>query len=220
MGKLVIAPINIEIPKPEIASLIIPIEGTARLVTHAWSKKAKDMMRDKQTGKPKNKKAPKNPEQDYQDSLYKSTDGWYGFPAVGFKNSAQAACRYTDAIQMVVARGVIFVEADGYTEDGHELVRIYGDEPRMREDMVRIAMGTADIRHRAEFRKWSAVLTVRVNTNVISAPNIFNLFELAGHHVGVGEGRPGAPRTSMDWGRFKIDAEKMAALEKKGKKAA
>ena len=39
-------------------------------------------------------------------------------------------------------------------------VAIIGPDPIMREDMVRVGMGTADIRYRAEFRDWSALLRI------------------------------------------------------------
>ena len=206
--------LNVSIHKPDITELRVPIVGTSRLVSHAWDQKAINMMLAKQKGKAVPKKAPKNPQADFKASLYKSTEGWYGFPAVAFKQAAVAACRFCDnSVKMNIARGIIFVQPDGYTENGHDIVRINGDEPVMREDMVRIAMGTADIRYRGEFRNWSANLRVRVNANILSPEHIVNLFELAGHHVGVGEGRPGAPKTSMDWGMFTVNEDALSVAE-------
>ena len=43
-----------------------------------------------------------------------------------------------------------------------ELTRIEG-EPRPREDMVRVGMGTADIRYRGEFDPWAVDLNVKFN---------------------------------------------------------
>ncbi len=59
----------------------------------------------------------------------------------------------------------------------------------MREDMVRIGMGTADIRYRGQFWPWYVIITVRHNANVLSAGQIMNLFNTAGFGVGVGEWR-------------------------------
>ena len=206
--------LNVSIHKPDITEFLVPIVGTSRLVSHAWDQKAINMMLAKQKGGAVPKKAPKNPQSDFKASLYQSTDGWYGFPAVAFKQAAVAACRFCDnSVKMNIARGIIFVQPDGYTENGHDIVRIDGDEPVMREDMVRIAMGTADIRYRGEFRNWSANLRVRVNANILSPEHIYNLFELAGHHVGVGEGRPGAPKTSMDWGMFTVNEDALSVAE-------
>jgi hypothetical protein len=53
--------------------------------------------------------------------------------------------------------------------------------------MVRVGMGTADIRYRGEFKTWSATVTVRYNARVLSADQVVNLFNTAGFAVGVGE---------------------------------
>ena len=62
--------------------------------------------------------------------------------------------------------------------------------PEMREDMVRIGMGTADIRYRGEFKNWSTVLTIRYNPMAMSMAQIINLFNIGGFSNGVGEWRP------------------------------
>jgi hypothetical protein len=70
------------------------------------------------------------------------------------------------------------------------LVRIIGPEPTMREDPVKIGMGTSDLRYRGEFFPWAARLQVRFNANVLSPAQILNLINTAGFAVGVGEWRP------------------------------
>ena len=62
--------------------------------------------------------------------------------------------------------------------------------PEMREDMVRIGMGTADIRYRGEFKNWSTILTIRYNERAMSLEQIINLFNIGGFSCGVGEWRP------------------------------
>ena len=74
----------LSIPKIAIHKMYIKLIGDSALISHAWSDKAKAMMLGKQMGKAKAKKEPKDPEQDYQDSLYPHPDGGYGFPAVAF----------------------------------------------------------------------------------------------------------------------------------------
>lgn len=171
----------IEIPPVVIRTMPIRIVGDSPLISHKWSDKAKQMMLDKQMGKAVPKKAPKDPEQEYRDSLYEHPDGGYGFPSVAFKAAAVSACRSVDGIKMTEARAAFHVPG--------ELVKIDGT-PEMREDMVRIGMGTADIRYRGEFKQWSATLLIRFNENVLTPSQIVNLFNVAGFGVGVGEWRP------------------------------
>ncbi|KKN05231.1 hypothetical protein LCGC14_1089480 [marine sediment metagenome] len=197
-------PIAVNIPKPNIQTIEIVLVGDARLVLHKWSEKAIGEMEDKRAGKARKKKEPVNPQEQYEAAMYSLPDGSQGFPAGGVKKSAVNACRYTEGITMVMARGVIFVERDVVDDDGNDLVLIHGDGPYMRRDMVRIAMGTTDIRYRPEFRTWKIKVRVRFNANIITAEQLINLFNLAGHHVGIGEGRPGAPKNTMDWGLFHI----------------
>ena len=60
----------------------------------------------------------------------------------------------------------------------------------MREDMVRIGMGTADLRYRGEFKNWATTLTIRYIPFAISMEQIINLFNVGGFSCGVGEWRP------------------------------
>jgi hypothetical protein len=60
----------------------------------------------------------------------------------------------------------------------------------MREDAVKVGMGTADLRYRGEFWPWHARVLVRYNARVLSAEQILNLINHAGFGVGVGEWRP------------------------------
>ena len=175
--QLVIAlkPLNIQ-------RLKIRLVGDSSLICNRWSEKAKKMILDKQMKKAKSAKEAKNPKEQYRESLYKLPQGKdYGFPAIGFKNAAVSACSHIDGITKVLSRGAFHVIG--------ELVKIEGT-PRMREDMVKIGMGIADIRYRGEFAKWACTIEIRYNANVLSAEQIVNLFNTAGFAIGIGEWRP------------------------------
>ena len=184
---------QVTIPPMNIQTLEIVLVGDSSLISHAWSDKAKKMMLDKQMKRAQQAKEAKSPEQDYIDSLY-----WYGtkpakptlqdvekaafgFPTIAFKAAAVDACSHVDGMTKVIARGSFHIDGD--------LIRIEG-KPTPREDMVRIAMGTADIRYRGEFLTWRARLPIKYNANLISPEQIVNLFETAGFGIGVGEHRP------------------------------
>jgi len=172
---------TITIPALNIEVMMIRIVGDSPLICHAWSPKAKKEMLDKQMKKAKAPKEAKDPQKDFEESLYRRPDGGYVFPAIAFKAAAVDACSHVADVTKVLARGAFHVVG--------EWVEIEG-EPRMREDMVRIGLGTADLRYRGEFPTWCAKVTVRYNRNVLSAEQIVSLFNTAGFAIGIGEWRP------------------------------
>jgi hypothetical protein len=163
------------------------------------------MMLDKQMKRAKAAKEAKDPWVDFCDSLYwltpkpeKPTEAdvsaaRFGFPSIGFKSAAVDACSHVDGLTKVQARGAFHIDG--------EYIEIHGEGPFQREDMVRIAMGTADIRYRGEWRDWHVVLPISLNASVLSVEQITHLFNVAGFGVGVGEWRPARDGQN---GRFKV----------------
>lgn len=184
---------EVTLPRLDLRRATIRIVGDSPLVCHAWSQKARQMMLDTQMKKAKQAKQAKDPHEDYLGSLYHMPDGGYGFPTIGIKAAAVDACSHVDGITKVEARGVFHIDG--------ELARIEG-EPRMREDMVRIGMGTADIRFRGEFTEWAINVPIRYNAAVLSLEQIVNLFDVAGFAIGIGEHRP---QKDGSWGMFHVE---------------
>lgn len=188
------------IPPINIQQVQVSIRGDSPLIVHKWSEKAKKEILDKQMKKAKAKgHDAKDPVADFIDSLYwlegepleKTEAGFleaiqngarFGFPSVAFKASAVAAGYRAGVTKDKVSMYGAF-HIDG------EFVEIKG-VPEMREDMVRVGMGTADIRYRGEFKVWSATFTVRFNAGAISLEQLINLFNLGGFACGLGEWRP------------------------------
>ena len=189
-------PLAIDFSPLKIETLSLTLIGDTPLICHKWSEKAKKEMLDKQMKKAKGAKVAKDPKKDYIDSMYwlseipedptekEIEEADFGFPAIAFKNAAVGACRNIDGMKMTIARGVFHIVADG-----NGLVEIDGS-PNIREDMVRIGNGVADIRFRGEFKDWNVSLTIKYNKNVLSEEQIVNLFNTAGFAVGIGEWRP------------------------------
>lgn len=183
-------PATFDLPKLNLREVSILLVGTSPLVVHAWSEKAKQEMRDKQQKKAKQARETRDPGVEFQAAMYRTAEGKPGFPAIAFKTAAVDACSHISGVTKVQARGAFHVVG--------EMVEIEG-EPRMREDMVRVGMGVADLRYRPEFPDWSCTLTVRYNANVLSEEQILNLFNTAGFAIGVGEHRP---QRDGSWGMF------------------
>ena len=195
----------IEIRPIEIKKVTIRIVGDTPLIMHAWSEKAKRMLPEAQMGIAKGKKKDaKNPVDDFIRSMYWLTpmpeDGTmesfeeaiangarFGFPVTAFKQAAiSAAYRMGWAKDKMSMRGAFFIDSD---ENG--MIEIHSDTPEMREDMVKVGMGTADIRYRGEFKNWYADLTISYNANgQYSLENIVNIINAGGYVCGVGEWRP------------------------------
>lgn len=191
----------IVIPKLDIRTMRVRLVGDAPLIVHRFSEKAKKAMLGKQTGTPTEGREFKDPLEDFLGSLYRYPSGAFTrkadwdetrgdfretphccFPAIGFKNSAVTACTSLGkSITKVQARQAFHVIGD--------MVEIHGS-PTMREDTVKIGMGTTDLRYRGEFKSWSCELTIRYNARVLSDEQIINLLNVAGFAVGVGEWRP------------------------------
>lgn len=187
------------VPAIEVGRLKVQIIGDSPLIVHRWSEKAKKQILDKQMKAAKAAKEAKNPEQDYEESLYKVAEGVYGFPAVAFKAAAVGACRFSDGVKMTEARGAFHVNGE---------MAVLKGQPRPREDMVRIAMNGTDIRYRGEFPEWETELDVSFNKNALSPAQIVNLFNLAGFGVGVGEWRP---EKDGQYGRFHVGKAEVVA---------
>lgn len=187
--------IGISIPKIDIRQMEITLIGDSPLICNAWSSKAIEMMLAKQMKRAKSAKEAKDPTKDYESSLYKIGPDTYGFPSVAFKSAAVGACRFSDGIKMTEARGAFHVVGEFVTIEG---------TPSPRQDMVRVGMGTADIRFRGEFKIWRAVLPVAYNAAALSVEQITNLFNIAGFGVGVGEWRP---ERNGSYGRFHVAVE-------------
>jgi hypothetical protein len=193
----------ITLPKLDIGLVDITVAGETPLIVHAWSAKAKREMLDKMMGVPKpGTKPPKEPLTEFQESLYRLEDGTYGFPSVAFKSAAVTACTSVEGVTKVGARQAFRMVGEqveipsAFSLDGqplmsrHDLVRIAGSEPEMREDPVRLNGVTADLRYRGQFWPWHVKLTIAYNKGVLSLDEIVNLINIAGFAVGIGEWRP------------------------------
>lgn len=199
------------IPAIDIRNATITLKGDSPLIVHKWSEKAKKMMLDKQMKIATSKgHDAKDPFADFIDTIYflsgkpesptpeafeeaLSNGARFGFPSVGVKASAVSA-----GFRAGVTKNLVSMNGAFHIDE--EYVEIKG-VPQIREDMVRVGMGTADIRYRAEFPEWSTTFTVKYNAGVISLAQLCNLFNLGGFAVGIGEWRPEKGGT---YGRYHV----------------
>jgi hypothetical protein len=197
-------------PPPEIATinidriaaetLSVPILGTTPLIVHRFGEKAKRQMLDNMQGR-KSPKEPKDPETEYLSALYrfKGEDGT-GFPTIAFKAATVGGARFYSGVTMTALKQFLFFRGE-VGADGQQLARLAG-EYRMREDVVRVGRGGADLRYRPEYPEWSTTLLVTYVTSALTRGSVLSLVDAGGLGVGVGEWRP---EKDGDFGTFRID---------------
>lgn len=197
---------QLNIAKIAAETLTIPIVGTAPLIMHRWSDKAKRQMLEAQQGK-KRVKEHRDPVADYESSFYRifTDEGeLYGFPATAFKSAIVSAARFFDkSVTMTALRQSVFTHGVYSKADPQALVQIHGT-PQMREDVVRVGQGT-DLRYRAEFIDWRADLKVTYIEAMLDRGSLLSLLDGAGMGVGIGEWRP---EKSGAFGTFTIDTDR------------
>ena len=206
----------VQIKPLDIKTMDITIVGDTPLIVHAWSDKAKKMMLDAQQKVTKTKsKEARNPFDEFINSMYWLTEkpisdedafeeavnngAKWGFPVTAIKQAGNAsAYRLGWVKNQMELRGSYFLN----TEYG-EMARIEGSIPEMREDMVRIGMGSADLRYRAEFKEWKMHLKLDYNASGnLTLEQILNVINAGGYVCGIGEWRP---EKDGDNGRYHIE---------------
>lgn len=192
---------TLALPEIDFRVALVRVKGISPLITHAWSEKAKTMMRDKQTKMARMARSAKDPEAEYNAARYIDKDGDDCVPSAGFRNAMISAGRFADGVPMTIIRGAVFVVG--------ETVKIRAEKPRMREDMVRVGgkgpgTGVADLRYRPEYDPWECDLRIQYNAHVLTIGQVLNLVRLAGLSIGLCEWRP---EKGGQFGRFDIVGE-------------
>ena len=208
----------VEIRPLDIREVPIRIVGDTPLIVHAWSEKAKRMMLEAQMKTTKTKARDlRDPFDDFIQSMYWlegkpevstpeafdeacANGAKWGFPIGALKMAGNAAAYRMGWVKNQMGlRGAYFLKS----EYGELAEIITEDVPEMREDMVRVGMGSADLRYRAEFKNWSMNLTLEYNASgEYTLEQICNIINAGGYVCGLGEWRP---EKDGDYGRYHIE---------------
>lgn len=205
----------------------VKIKGTAPIIFHRWDEKAKLMLLKIQQKDPSAKKREiRNPKDEYLRSFYKDSAGNIAWPTLNIKQAMVDAARNIEGVTMTLLKGAVFTLGDtnGLTPvlvddkpvqiagDPIELAEdqriggVIGHDPKnpkiqMREDMVRVGMGSADLRYRGQLQDWSMEFIIKWNDDVLTNAQVLNLLNTAGFSCGLGEWRP---QCSGDKGTFEV----------------
>ena len=218
--------VQIVIPPLRFARLKLRIVGDCFIIPHAWSEKAKAMLRDKGSKVAKGPREARNPLEQGSMSMYWLDAGGHPIPAgpdwTKHKGGFGVPCR---AIKACIVQAATDVEGVAKTQirrlvrilplvadacvplltmDGKKLLR----PDRIREDLMRVGgkgpgTGTADLRYRGEFTNWSANVEVEYDQDILSAAVIVNLFNRGGATCGLLEDR--SEKTGGYGGMFHVE---------------
>ena len=199
----------LKVPELTLHTVKLTIEGLSPLVMNRFGEKARQEMHDKHArgdaGKSRSARAAKDFKAQFEAAKHKSSDGWYGIPCGSLVAAMISACR-AGGIVMSRAKLALWVEPDGYEDDGTALTRITKGLPVYDERPVRNASGVPDLRARPMFKPgWRATVTIMFDPGMIDVDSIGNLLNRAGRQVGILEGRRDSKKSAgMGWGSFRI----------------
>lgn len=193
------------IPSLETKRFLIPISGDSPLLVHNFGEKARKEVLDIFQNKKKDKKS-KDPQKEYLETLYHvneaqvpevETPGMLsvngpsstGFPVNGFKKGIYQAARLYHNFKMTEAKQSFYVQGVATDSDPQSLVLIYGDH-QIHEAVARVKNGGTDLRYRAMYLSWKAWLDVTVVTSMIDPESFFEMVDIGGATMGVGDWRP------------------------------
>lgn len=203
---------KISIVEPNFQKVKLKIVGDAPIMTHKFSKKVAEKIEAKQTSKETvaRKRDPKDYKAEFNGARYVSSKGWDGFPASALRNAMIAACRHVEGLQMTKAKGIVFIEAQGYDrEKGEPLVRIQGCKPVHDTRPARLESGVCDLRNRPRYDGWFAEVTIEFDADTMTATDVANLLVRAGKQVGLCEGRPNSSNSNgIGFGTFRVEGLK------------
>jgi len=179
----------------------ITIKGVSPLVMHAWSEKAKAMVRMTPQERKKLPKVERTPEQTAHECAYRMDDGSFGLPIDAFKKAITEAAHVDDGVPKKLIRQALFIVAP---DKSNNVPLSYVDEPVVTEDKVTVGRGQTDLRYRLYFHDWQATYTCEIDTSKLNIQDVVTLVDRAGFGVGIGDWRP---QRDGDKGRFELDTE-------------
>lgn len=186
-----------EVAIPEISHkwLIVTIAGDGPMITNRFDPKQIEQIEEKQGGAAKQKKAPRQPMQEFLAHLHPmgevepTEENYgelvYGYPAIGIKKALlSAGYRWCERTQTEMC-GEIFVSGAG----GTGLVPILAPAPIMRRDVVVLKTGVTSLAYRPYFYPWKMVLPIRLTIPFTTEAEVVNFVRMAGLGVGIGSWR-------------------------------
>jgi hypothetical protein len=190
---------QILVPNFQRAQMTARIRGASPLLTNRPGPLTLKGITDGQGPVPleKTRRAPRDPQAEFEDHIHRDSEGRCCFPASGIKQAMISANqRYVAEKQAMMLKGAIIVI-------GRLLPIESPNPPTMAADWVRL-QGIArplSVAYRPAFWPWEIALTINFNASAIHQEQIIAMLRAAGQMVGIGAWRP---ENDGDMGRFEI----------------
>jgi hypothetical protein len=208
------------IPQIQFGWLYVTVLGDSPLLTNRFGEHARKSIEDKQQGKAKTKRPPREPDKEFLEACYvlgeqgelpRSVVSFpddadlsrftFGFRAIAVKKAlVTAGGRFAEGV-MKQLHGMFFVQ-------GHRggFLEVLGPPPRRGDDPVVIGgrSKTTTIAYRPYFSPWAMIVPIRFIKTFITPAHLLNLIQLAGSCVSVGSWRV---ENGGDKGVFHLDLQ-------------
>lgn len=196
---------EIAIPELEMRQAILSVVGISPLIQHKWSTKALKQLEDSQTGKARQQKTARVPEQEWHEAAYilpghEDDPDWqpgkYFHPASAFKHAFLYGVGQLDdkRIPRTKATGWLFVDHDPPLTFASVTLR------------TDIGRNPTQPIYRPEFVDWGCELFVSFNARTITLEQVVAIMDLGLFMGGIGEWRPSAPKNkSGSYGRARVN---------------
>jgi len=174
------------------------IRGISPMIQHQWGGKALDMIRAKKQGKKTKDRVNSDPEREAEEATYRTEQGDFGCPLTAIKSSIISAAHKDIGFEKTLVKKSVFIVC----ADPKGILRMECSQPELREDPVRVGMGSADLRYRPMFVDWSITVNFEIDEELLKLDDLVTLLDRAGFGIGIGEWRP---EKGGDYGRFEVD---------------
>lgn len=196
----------VSIPGVNLETVRVLIIGTAPLIAHKFSEKAKNMILAKHTGQAVEGRKRKDPVANFNGARYRLSDGSDGIPSGGVKAALVEGFGKDVGVFVSKAKGAIRVKPDDIATNLCRIITPF--EPIMREDVVRNETGVVDIRHRPEYWPWGMFLEITFLPTIIARDQLLQAIARSGFTQGLCEWRPGSPKSkSGSFGTWRFSTE-------------
>ena len=169
--------VGIRVNQINLATVSFKITGTSPLLMDKFPEDVKKQIEDKQTGKSKVSKKPRNIEKETLQAVHKTQDGSIGYPAIGFKAGLIESTSFIGdkMFSKKLLRGIQIVNA----VEG--LVPIEFKKQDVLSHSIQ-----SNTKYSPQFHDWSCVLKIQFDKNNVSTEDIANLINYAGFYYCIG----------------------------------